>query len=113
MNTKTATPLGRKLFAAFAIGTTGLFAGCNSCYHGRHDCPYGYDTRPPLYDTIVFGWLPDCLTLRRSTHDQGHVEHAHYHAGSSDHVILETDAETAPLADEEGAPTPAPDMPNP
>ena len=103
MNAKTANSLGRKLFLAFAIGTIGLLAGCSTCYHCRQDCPYGYDTSAGLYDKLVFGWMPDFLTLRSSGNGNEHASHAHYHAVPDDHVVTEAEGETFVV--------PAPDTP--
>ena len=99
MNAKTANSLGRKLFLAFAIGTTGLLAGCSTCYHCRQDCPYGYDTSPGLYDKLVLGWMPDFLTLRSSGQSHGTAAQAHCHAATETHVILEAEADKVHLPD--------------
>ena len=103
MSTKTATSLSRKLFLAFAIGTTGLLVGCSTCYNCQKDCPYGYDTSTPLYDKLVFGWMPDFLTLRSSGNGNEHTSPTHYHSVSDDHVVTEAEGETFVV--------PAPDTP--
>ena len=114
MNTQTATSLARKFFLASVISTTGLLAGCSTCYHCQQDCPYGYDTSTGLYDKLVFGWMPDFMTLRSSGQSHGTAEHAHYHAAPDDYQIIDEAEAEVPSATVYGdALAPVPDLADP
>lgn len=108
-------PLGGALLAS-ALAMSAV-VGCNTCYHCPQPCPYGYDTSVPLYDRIVFGWLPDGLTLR-SDHEYPEAAPVYYRVPPRPAEITPA-AESyapepyapAPAGPLEAEPMPAPELP--